>query len=390
MFPINRIENMKKRNHIHITHTSATNASRILKETESIINADMADGIVVYAMAQQGLPEAEIIGEKREIRRVPLFFNRFRKNPIVTGFKLFEFIMKLIFICRKSKIQIMQCHSIEILPVGLVHRIVNDRSTKIVLDAHELESAKHSRGEKLLLLYRFFEKQWYPKVDAFMVVSDSIQKWYTDNLMITPVVIKNIPKKRQQKKAASNVLRDYCGLDDNDILFIYQGALKQGRNIDALLYVFSRTCIKKHIVFMGKGEMEDEIRQYANRCPNIHLHPIVPPDEVLSYTQSADIGLSLIEDVCLSYRYCLPNKLFEYLLSGVPVVVSDFPDMVAVVDFYECGWKVETTSDNILALVENITPHDIAAKKEGVCRAQEELGWDKEEEKLIALYKELL
>ena len=68
------------------------------------------------------------------------------------------------------------------------------------------------------------------------------------------------------------------------------------------------------LVFMGYGEFEKTIKEYAGKNKNIHFYPAVPLEKVLDYTQHADVGLSLIERVCLSYYLCLPNKVFEYIL----------------------------------------------------------------------------
>ena len=65
----------------------------------------------------------------------------------------------------------------------------------------------------------------------------------------------------------------------------------------------------------------------------------VPSDQVTLYAASADLGIAPIENVCLSYYYCSPNKLFEYLLAGLPVIASDFPEMRHIIDKYGDDFK---------------------------------------------------
>ena len=138
---------------------------------------------------------------------------------------------------------------------------------------------------------------------------------------------------------------------------------------------------------MGRGPLEKDIKQYEKEFPNIHFHGAVKPEEVLCYTSSADIGVSLIENTCLSYYYSLPNKVFEYLLSGVPIIVSDFPEMGKLVDENNCGWKIRVDSDALFKLIGKISHKDIFEKKNNVLKCKDNYGWHKEEETLLKIYK---
>jgi len=75
-------------------------------------------------------------------------------------------------------------------------------------------------------------------------------------------------------------------------------------------------------------------------------------NELLSYTAAADVGLSLIENISLSYHYALPNKLFEYIMAEIPVVVSKLPQMVEIVMQYNVGEVVDL--DNLDELIHKI------------------------------------
>ena len=120
--------------------------------------------------------------------------------------------------------------------------------------------------------------------------------------------------------------------------------------------------------------------------PNIHFHSAVSPQELGKYTVCADVGLCLIEDCCLSYRYCLPNKLFEYLAAGLPTIISNLPDMARVIDNFQCGWIVEPNSESVAAVVNGITPEVLAEKATAARSSRQEFTWEEEEHTLIAVY----
>jgi glycosyltransferase involved in cell wall biosynthesis len=86
----------------------------------------------------------------------------------------------------------------------------------------------------------------------------------------------------------------------------------------------------------------------------------------------------------------LPNKFFEYILSGLPVVVNDWPEMGNFVDENECGWKVAESEKAVINLIESISREDIKAKRNNVLKCKDSLGWHKEKEKLLRIYSELI
>ena len=83
----------------------------------------------------------------------------------------------------------------------------------------------------------------------------------------------------------------------------------------------------------------------------------------------------------------MPNKVFEYLLSGLPMIVSDFPEMGRFVDENNCGWKVRVDSDALLKLAEGISHEDVVEKRKNVLKCKDNYGWHKEEETLLRIYK---
>ena len=99
---------------------------------------------------------------------------------------------------------------------------------------------------------------------------------------------------------------------------------------------------------MGYGTLENLIQKISKEYKNIYFHKAVSPDVLLDYTSSADFGISTIEDSCLSYRYCLPNKMFEYLMAGIPVIVSNLYEMKRLVESNMVGTVAKENTSDVL------------------------------------------
>lgn len=129
---------------------------------------------------------------------------------------------------------------------------------------------------------------------------------------------------------------------------------------------------------MGYGPLVDLVKDAEKNTPNIHFLPAVHPSEIGYYTSGADVGLSVIENMSLSYYYCLPNKLFEYLHSGLPVIVSNFPDMSTIINQFDCGWVTEVSPKSLEKTLNNISADELLEKCKGVVNVRREINWEKE------------
>ncbi len=349
--------------------------------------SDIVGNIHIAALCDDSVCEHEQMDSVRNVWRVRLITRKLPKDMVSQLIKYLEWMLR-IFIRYRRSVHIVHCHDLSALAVGVLFKWLT--KTKIIYDAHELETESNGLNGVRKKLAALFEKILIKYADKVIVVSDSISAWYRNFYSLNQItVIKNIPKRINLPKE-SNGLRNIFNIQSPDILFIYQGGLTNGRGVKIILNAFAKVDKTRHIVFMGYGPLEPFIRNFEMNYPNIHFHPAVKPDEVLLYTRSADVGISLIENTCLSYFYSLPNKVFEYLLSGLPIIVSDFPDMGALVDRYNCGWKVEPEISKVLNLINNVNIEEVNIKKENALKCRDLLSWENEEAKLKKLYKGLL
>src|SRR5690606_9274555 len=133
-------------------------------------------------------------------------------------------------------------------------------------------------------------------------------------------------------------------------IIIYQGSVNINRGIEPLVTAMKHI-ENAHLYIIGVGDVFDKIVQQVldlNLQDKITLLGKIPFKFLHHYTHQADLGLSLEENVGLNYKYALPNKLFDYINAGVPVLTSALPEMEKIVSTYKIGETIESiTPENI-------------------------------------------
>ena len=373
---------------IHINNTPFTFQSRDKKILESLKKYKVFDKIYYLGIWESPLKKSEKIDSVRTIIRFKTRLITTPSNNFFKMIKLFEWFIKILIYLRKKPADCVNCHSLPLLPFCVLLKII--KKSKLVYDTHELETETHvTRG-----LRKFFSKiiEWYfiRFVDEVIVVSHSMANWYKKKYSLEKVwVVRNIPHALKSTQVKSNLLRRKFNIQSDEKLFLYQGVIADGRGIVTLLRVFSKIKKDNHIVFMGFGELCDEVKKYSLKNDNIHYHQAVKPDELQKYSSSADVGVNLLENSCLNHFYCLPNKIWEYLNGMVPILVCDYPEMKKVVDQFQCGWTISPDEINIQKKIEKISFTEINKKKKNVIKMRGKFGWHEEEKTLYKIYQNL-
>ena len=329
---------------LHVCHSTFLYASRILKITKTLTDHGVFDKILILARWEPGLANCEDLDPCRQVRRVPTCIHQ-RLGSVGKLLALIEWSIRVIWLVRGMRVDCVNCHSLPVLPLCVT--IAWMKRSRLIYDTHELETETMSTAGIRRWFAKWIERGLIARADEVVVVGDRIAEWYRSNYRLSNVhVVKNVPYCQHGILQRTSRLREFAGLENSDILFLYQGLIDQGRGVELLLNAFRDAPKDRHIVFMGYGSLVESVKVFAQRYPNIHFHPAVQPQELPIYTSSADVGLSIIENVSLSYYYCVPNKVFEYLCCGVPMIVSDFPEMAALVDAEKCGWKVPVSQQD--------------------------------------------
>lgn len=177
---------------------------------------------------------------------------------------------------------------------------------------------------------------------------------------------------------------------------MYQGILCSERGLEELIHAAYRlrdTDIV--VVLMGYGSFKRKLQLISDRLGlegTVLFHPPVPSEEMLQLTVSADMGLILFKNTCLNNYYSLPNKLYEYMMAGIPVIASSFPEIAAVIRETDSGILVDPESpEEIASAIRMLAANPEEAKRKGTrgrMAALEKHNWSNEEVKLLDLYRD--
>jgi glycosyltransferase involved in cell wall biosynthesis len=385
---------MMIRKAVHIYFSTFENESRILKETKSLIENDIVDQIIVLARGREGLSDFEKIDDQRSVYRLRPRFQQGKKlipvlKPIILLIKLLDIFFQIALLIRDEKPRYVNFHQVLLLPLIPLIKLMSSK-TQFIYDTHELETECNGLFGFKKKLFKLFESWFIKSCKLVIVVGPAIERWYRNEYKISNVItVMNCPL--YQKVERKDHFRKEFGIPDNAKVFIYQGALFEGRGLEQQIEAFSTINDPAYsIVFMGYGEMAEYVKAAAAKYSNIHFKPAVHPSIVLEYTSSADVGIVFTENVCLSYYYGLGNKLFEYLMAEIPCIVTNMKEMSDYVRKNGTGIISEgTNAEALIASVKAMDHFDFAGFRERVESVKREYCWETQEAVMIQAYKKL-
>ena len=353
-----------------------TNESRIFKESRFLSKNYNFDKIILLGIFQEGLKKEEALENNIYIKRVSLF--NVKKRSIMY---LYYYLYVFLFIIFKRP-KMINIHTLEFLPLALIAKIFR---IKVIYDAHELETEKANFKGFRKKISKIIERIFIRFVDKVIVVGEAIADEYKKMYpkMDRPFVVLNTPNYKITQK--NDLFREKFNIDKEKIIFLYQGAISPSRGVEILLEVFKNT--DKVIVFMGYGSLVDKVKEYSLKYENIYFHEAVSPEVLLNYTSSADIGFCLIENSCKSYDFCMPNKMFEYLMVGIPVIASDLFEIKKIINLYKIGEIIDYKNiDKLKEKINEISKPFINNFKKNIEDFKKKFNWEEQENILKMVY----
>ena len=223
-------------------------------------------------------------------------------------------------------------HVHDFTTLAAVGRYVPDGAL-LIYDVHDVfvETGSAVRLPSLLRsMIQQFERRSVRRADLVVTVNDAVADILKGRLSPRRiVVVHNCPPRWDVPAPRPTLLADAMGVGDGIPIVLYHGLLAHDRGIETLIDAMREPGMESaHLALMGYGPLRDELLDSANDPDiggRIHVLPAVTPDRLLRWVASADVGAMAMPASTINLIASTPNKLFECLAAGTPVVVGPYP-----------------------------------------------------------------
>lgn len=259
----------------------------------------------------------------------------------------------------------------------------------LVYDSHELWSDVALFGLWRIFRwpFRLLERLLISKVNAVITVNDSLAKFLKERYRKPTQAVYNYPK--FSEAVQKNSLASYKGKK----IILYIGAFRPGRGLKQIVQAAQYLDDSYQILLIGYGGFEKSLRQEIELLhleTKVSILKALPPEELISTIKVAQLGFCLIENVCLSYYYSSPNKLFQYVAAEVPILASNFPEYKEIVLKNGIGETVKEDNPKAIArkIIHMTRPENQKKYRQNLKGlAKEKYNWEMEADKLANFYR---
>jgi len=369
------------------------NDSRVLRENRTL--AEHGYDVTLLALHEDGLPLEESVFGFRVIR-VPLRTRSWSKTPFVQLVKYAECAFRMFRAGYQVRPRVVHANDLNTLPIGfLISRLTG---AALIYDSHEYWAGydwhRFPRWSQRAALW--IEQALARKARAVISVSPGI----VDRLRLAfngvPTrLVRNVPDRPPpQPLHVGGGIRSRLRLSAETPLLLFQGNVVPSRGVDVAVAAMAFLPDPIHLAILGggPGDYLAALKVLAEKygvSARVSFVPPVPSTDVVEYSRSADFGLSPLRSHYPSVELSLPNKVFEYLQSGLPIIHSGSDEVRRLLERYEVGcWFAEGDAAALAAVVQQwlANPAECARLREHCRRAAAELHWDNEQRELLAIY----
>ena len=301
-----------------------------------------------------------------------------------------EYNLRLFLLLLFRKVDLLVSNDLDtLLPNYLISKI---KKIPIVYDSHEYftEVPELVNRKRVQNIWKSIERWIFPKLKDVITVNNSIADLYEAEYGIKLKVVRNIPS---SKKITISKTRKDLGLPIDKFILILQGSgINVDRGTEEMVEAMQFINSDAVLLIAGSGDVIDILKSKVDK---LSLHDKVifkakqPYHDLMQYTANADIGLTLDKDSNLNYKFSLPNKLFDYIQAGIPVIASPLPEIKKIIEQYKIGdfipnHEPEAIAQKIDEIIENKAM--IAHWKKNINFAAQDLSWEIEEQVLKQVY----
>lgn len=300
----------------------------------------------------------------------------FKKGFLFYAFYNLRLFFRLMFLNKKPGLI-----AVDLDTLGACYLAGKLRNFPLIYDSHELfTEVPELQGRRCVqAVWSIAERLILPQVSHAITVNNSIAEEYRKKYGTDFKVIRNVPSLHSETEDFI-LPEEYMNMHR----VLYQGAVNMGRGIEQLMDVVSGL-ENTVLIVAGEGDLYSSLKARSELDPyrgKVWFTGKLKPAVLKTLTSCCHLGVSVEQNLGRSYFLSLPNKLFDYIHAGIPVLVSDFPEMKAVVMKYQCGEVLAPGDAGLLATMIRYMLTDMDKRifwTENALKAKQELNWEKEQ-----------
>jgi len=301
------------------------------------------------------------------------------------------FQMRLFFFLLFKKKTVLFSNDLDTLLPNYLNKKLSGAT--LVYDSHELfcevPELVHTPTKKRI--WEKVEKSIVPKLKYCITVNKSIANWFEDKYKVKFNVIRNIGNPPSITKIKS---RGELGLPTDKKIVLIQGAginIQRGaeETVEAFQYINNAA-----LYIIGGGDVIEQLKQMVTDLKlenKVFIKGKMTADELYHYTANVDLGLTVDKDNNINYHFSLPNKLFDFINAGVPVLSTPLPEIKAIIDSYNIGDFIQSHDPKHIAskIEEMLNSANYNTWKENTKKAKAENNWQKEKKVLASIINQI-
>ena len=310
----------------------------------------------------------------------------FEKGPLFYA----EFNTRLFFFLLFHKAQLLLSNDLDTaLPNYYISKL---KGIRMIYDSHEYftETPELVGRPRVQRVWKRIERRVVPKLKEMITVCDSIAELFEQQYGVKCHVVRNIPLGAALPPKGDK--KDLHLPEDKHLLVLQGSGINIQRGAEELVEAmqYLEDCF---LMVIGGGDVLPVLKQMVTDLhieDRVRFLPRMPYTQMMAYTQLAELGFVLDKDTNLNYRFCLPNKLFDFIQAGVPIVASHLVEIEKIITKYNIGLFIPDHDPKSIAATIQEGLGDVARRslwQQGLTKAAEELCWENEQQTLIEIYR---
>lgn len=288
---------------------------------------------------------------------------------------------------------VVVAHDLPMLP--LARSLAAANGSRLVYDSHELYSEQEFSARERRA-WANIEARHIGACDAVITVNQSIASELGKRYGIDHVHVILNAERGDGPISKSDRFHQLFSLAPGARILLLQGGLSAGRNLESLVEAMGHVRDPSVVlVVLGDGLLLRRLQSIARRpalTGRVFFHSAVPQHELLAWTMAADAGVIPYQSICLNNHFCTPNKLFEFIAAGIPMLGSDLPEIRRFVQDGQIGLVgTMDSAASIGALIDSFfgdCPRFEGWRK-NLQVTRKTICWEVEQEKLLQIYRGL-